>query len=125
MRRPLGTDSPAKKTVIESIHSSKSAFAPPDQTSFASLCEKLDDKMFEKVNMNEHHVLHRLLPPVNVTGHNLRRRTHSFVLHYQQNAKLSYRTKTFLNEFSIKIHINGKIVFVNNVLIVFRQTLYY
>ena len=60
--------------------SSKFAFAPPDQTSFASLCEKLDDKMFEKVSLDEHHVLHCLLPPVNVTGHNLRRRTHSFVL---------------------------------------------
>ena len=60
--------------------SSKSAFAPPDQTSFASLSEKLDDKMFEQVSMDEHHVLHHSLPPVNVTGHNLRRRTHSFVL---------------------------------------------
>ena len=60
--------------------SSKSAFAPPNQTSFASLCEKLDDKMFEKVSMDEHHVLHHLLPPVNVTGHNLCRRAHSFVL---------------------------------------------
>ena len=42
---------------------------------------------------------------------------------YQQNAKLSYRTKTFLNEFSIKIHINGIIVFVNNVLVEIRRTL--
>ena len=101
--------------------SSKSAFAPPDQTSFASLCEKLDDKMFKKVLMDGHHVLHRLLPPVNVTGQ-------IFVVElihtsYQQNAKLSYRIKTFLNGFSIKIHINGKILFVNNVLIEFRQTL--
>ena len=77
MRHPPGMDSPARKTVRKS---STSAFSPPTQTSFASLCGKLDDKMFEKVSMDEHHVLHCLLPPVNVTGHNLRRRTHSFVL---------------------------------------------
>ena len=101
--------------------SSKSAFAPPDQTSFASLCENLTTKCSKKsvwTSIMCYIICCRLWMS----------RATIFVVELihspsQLNAKLSYRTKISLNEFFLKIHINGKIVLVNNVLIEFRQTL--
>ena len=50
-----------------------------DRTSFTSLCKKIDDKIFEK-SVWTSIMCCITLSPVNVTGHNLRRRTRSFVL---------------------------------------------
>ena len=83
MRRPLGMDLPAKKTVIESIHSWRNHQNPHSLLLIkphSPRCVKNLMTKCSKKSVDEHHVLHHLLPPVSVTGHNLRRRTHSFVL---------------------------------------------
>ena len=127
MRRPPGMDSPARKTVIGSIHSwrnhQNSHSLLPDQTSFGlavwkTWWQNIRKSQFRWASCAAFACCRLWMSPATIFVVEL---IHSS---YQQNAKLSYRTKTFQNEFSIKIHIsNGIIVFVNNVLIEFRRTL--
>ena len=125
MRRPLGTDSPAKKTVLESIHSWRNhqnphsllRIKPHSHRCVKNLMTKCSKKSLRTTIMCCIACCRLWMSLATIFVVEL---IHSS---YQQNAKLSHRAKTFLNEFSIKIHINGKIVFVNNVLTEFRQTL--
>jgi hypothetical protein len=47
--------------------------------SFSEQCESADDQLFTKINNNEHHTLHSLLPDIAPAGlnYNLRTRIHN------------------------------------------------
>ena len=48
-------------------------FYPPDGLPVEELCRQADDKLFEKICGNEHHVLYKFLPNKKDTGYNLRK----------------------------------------------------
>jgi len=59
--------------------SKRCGFCPPDLPSFELLLEDADQQLFDRINSNVQHVLHRLLPPPSVASqhYELRRRAHS------------------------------------------------
>ena len=119
MRRPPGMDSPAKKTVIESIHSWRNHQNPYSLLRIIPHSHRCVKNLMTKCLKKS--VWTSIMCCIACCRLLMSRATIFVVelIHssYQQNAKLSYRTITFLNEFSIKIHINGKIAFINSVLI--------
>ena len=124
MRRPPGMDLPAKKTVIESIHSWRNHQNPHSLLLIKPHSPRWVKNLMTKCSKKS--VWTSIMCCIICCRLWMSRAT-IFVaelIHssYQINAKLFYRTKISLNKFSIKIHINGKIVFVNNVLIEFIQT---
>ena len=57
----------------------RAGFCAASTTSFHSICEAADDKLFKSVCMDPGHVLHRLLPQRLSQTFNLRTRAHDFV----------------------------------------------
>ena len=59
--------------------SKRCGFCPPALPSFELLLEDADQQLFNMINSNVQHVLHRLLPPPSVASqhYELRRRAHS------------------------------------------------
>jgi len=57
----------------------RSGFCPLDTVSFEELCETADDKLFNKIQNNEGHILNTLLPPTSIVSqnYNLRSRAHN------------------------------------------------
>jgi len=60
----------------------KCRFCQPDLSSFLELCDTADEKLFDKIQYNKHHLLRYLLPPSSAASqsYNLRRRPHSQLL---------------------------------------------
>ena len=48
---------------------------PISQAPLMELCEHADQALFSNIVNNQNHVLHNLLPPLKVTGHDLRKQT--------------------------------------------------
>ena len=61
------------------LRSKRCGYCPPDLPSFQQLCETADEQLFTKINNNEQHLLHNLLPPQTIASQNyyLRNRTHN------------------------------------------------
>jgi len=59
--------------------SKRCGFCPPDLPSFVEMLEDADDRLFNKINNNDEHVLHWLLPPPSVAPqhYELRQRPHN------------------------------------------------
>ena len=56
-------------------------FCPPDLPTIDELVSYMDDKLFNCITSDEHHVLHQLLPPERPDcGHSLRPRRHELCL---------------------------------------------
>ena len=57
----------------------KCGFCQPDLPSFQELCDTADEQLFDKIQHNQHHLLHYLLPPPSAASqcYNLRRRPHT------------------------------------------------
>ena len=55
-------------------------FLPRNFCTLHDLCESADKTLFQSVFHNPNHVLHQLLPPVKITGHNTRTRIHNLAL---------------------------------------------
>ena len=55
--------------------------------SFKELCDKTDQQLFSTIQDNENHVLHCLLPK-KFSGHNLRQRSHNFIIPRYNNTLL-------------------------------------
>ena len=53
----------------------KLGFLPKSQAPLLELCGQADQALFSSVVHNHNHVLHNLLPPLKMTGHDLRRPT--------------------------------------------------
>jgi len=62
--------------------SKRCGFCPPDLPSFVEMLEDADDRLFNKINNNDEHVLHCLLPPPSVAPqhYELRQRAHNRTL---------------------------------------------
>jgi len=62
--------------------SKRCGFCPPDLPSFVEMLEDADDRLFNKINNNDKHVLHCLLPPSSVAPqhYELRQRAHNRAL---------------------------------------------
>jgi len=62
--------------------SARCNFVPADLGSFEELCRTTDERLFDSIAGNKHHVLHHLLPPKSDASqcYNLRPRTHNFKL---------------------------------------------
>jgi len=62
-------------------------FCPPDLPSFVEMLEDADDRLFNKINNNDEHVLHCLLPPPSVAPqhYELRQRAHNRTLSTRTN----------------------------------------
>jgi len=58
----------------------RSGFYASDESSMSQLVEDTDDKLFDNIRYNPHHVLHQLLTDKNDYTYNLRPRRHSFSL---------------------------------------------
>ena len=58
----------------------RSGFYASDEPSMSQLVEDSDDKLFDNIRYNPHHVLRQLLPDKNDYTYNLRPRRHSFSL---------------------------------------------
>ena len=58
----------------------RSGFYASDESSMSQLVEDSDDKLFDNIRYNTHHVLRQLLPDKNDYAYNLRPRRHSFSL---------------------------------------------
>ena len=66
----------------------------PGLPGFEELCAQADTNLFKQIMANPSHFLHQLLPPVKITGHNLRSRMHDRVL---PNPNDSLSRKKFFN----------------------------
>jgi hypothetical protein len=53
----------------------KLGFLPKTQAPLSELCGQADQALFSNISHNHNHVLHNLLPPLKMTGHDLRRPT--------------------------------------------------
>ena len=60
-------------------------FYPTKGPTITQLWSNADDKLFQKIQDNPHHVLYKLLPMKSNTGYNLRTRKHSFCLPVKDN----------------------------------------
>jgi len=79
-------------------------FCQPSLPSYPELCDKPDEQLFDKIQQNEHHFLHYLLPPPSAASqcYNLRTRPHTQQLPQHpghlidfNTSLLEYYTKTF------------------------------
>ena len=64
--------------------SMRCGFCLPDLPSFEEIFEDADDRLFNKINNNDEHVLHCLLPPPSVAPqhYELRQRAHVTILFF-------------------------------------------
>ena len=60
--------------------STKFGYRANSTSTFASLCEEADERLFNRVTYNTSHLLHPLLPPRRNTHYSFRQRTHDFEL---------------------------------------------
>ena len=67
----------------------KQELLPVSHPSFGDICGKADLILFGTILDNPHHVLHHILPPKRVTGHNLRLRPRNREIPATQKQKLS------------------------------------
>jgi len=60
----------------------KCGFCQQDLPSFQEVCDTADEQIFDKIQHNEHHLLHYLLPSPSAASqcYNLRRRPHTLFL---------------------------------------------
>ena len=54
----------------------KGGFLPKNHPAFSQICDSADEQMFGDILKNPGHVLHHLLPPVNLAKSRLRTRVH-------------------------------------------------
>ncbi|ESO11784.1 hypothetical protein HELRODRAFT_166826 [Helobdella robusta] len=65
---------------------------PASYPTVTQIFNTLDSRLFKKIENNNNHVIHPLLPPIKTTTHNLRQRKHK----YQVVAQSTYQEKTFI-----------------------------
>src|SRR6218665_710281 len=58
----------------------RQGFITKEDMSISQLASKADQKLFQSIRNNPHHVLYRLLPELTKTGYNTRAIAHNFVL---------------------------------------------
>ena len=75
--------------------SKKFGYCSPTILKFDEICERDDDRLFEKITNNSSHVLYKLLPDVKKHDHDLRKREHNFILPHKDN-------RNFLNRLLFK-----------------------
>src|SRR6218665_4213482 len=61
-------------------------FLTKEDMDISQLASKADQKLFQAIRNNPHHVLYRLLPELKKTGYNTRARAHNFVLLPKDNS---------------------------------------
>ena len=66
--------------------------------SISTIVEKVENKLFKKLQNNPAHTLHQFLPPMTTHNYNLRTRPHNRQLVISSNLQ----SKTFLNRFLYK-----------------------
>jgi hypothetical protein len=71
----------------------KQGLLPSDHPTFSEICEAADSALFASLLNNPQHVLHKLLPPIKTTGHDLRPRAHNRVIPADRD---SFLRKTFI-----------------------------
>ena len=47
---------------------------------FVDGCQIADERLFQQIRNNKDHVLHQLIPNIKTHDHNLRKKTHNFIL---------------------------------------------
>ncbi|ESO02878.1 hypothetical protein HELRODRAFT_174320 [Helobdella robusta] len=67
-------------------------YLPASYPTVTQIFNTLDSWLFKKIENNNNHVIHPLLPPIKTTTHNLRQRKHN----YQDVAQSTYKEKTFI-----------------------------
>ena len=60
--------------------SSKFGYRASSTSTFTSLCDEADERLFHRVTYNPHHLLHPLLPPRRNKHYSFRQRTHDYEL---------------------------------------------
>jgi len=72
LRRLVGIHVGVRSRNIEGFmrRAKRSSFSPPDTASFEELCETADDKLFNKIQNNEGHILYTLLLPTSIASQN-------------------------------------------------------
>src|SRR6218665_2995162 len=58
----------------------RQGFLTKEDMDISQLASKADQKLFQAICNNPHHVLYRLLPELKKTGYNTRARAHNFIL---------------------------------------------
>ena len=68
------TDASDKQRLQSTINKAvKSGFLPNSQIPVSEICQQADQALFSNIVCNNNHVLHNLLPPPKMSGHDLRR----------------------------------------------------
>ena len=80
---------------------------PISQAPFLELCEHADQAMFSNIVNNHNHVLHNLLPPLKVTGHDLRKPTRDRTLLPKEDNSLL--RKNFIHRLSTNNYFYSKL----------------
>ena len=64
----------------------RQGFLSKEDMDISQLANKADQKLFQAIRSNPHHVLHGLLLELKKTGYNTRARVHNFVLPPKDNS---------------------------------------
>ena len=81
----------------------RQGFLSKEDMDISQLANKVDQKLFQAIRNNPHHVLYRLVPELKKTGNSTRARTHNFVLLPKDNFNLTPRTCTVYCTFNISL----------------------
>ena len=79
---------------------------PISQALLSELCEHADLALFSNIVNNQNHVLHNLLPPLKITGHDLRKPTRDRTLPSKEDNSLFW--KTFIHRLSTNNYFYSK-----------------
>ena len=82
LQRLVGVHIISRLTATNSLHPTRRChgFCPTDLLCTEELVSYMDDKLFNRILSNEHHVLYQLLPPERSYGYSLRPRKHELCL---------------------------------------------
>ena len=80
---------------------------PISQAPMSELCEHADQALFSNIVNNHNHVLHNLLPPLKITGHDLRKPTWDRTLFSKEGNSL-FR-KNFIHRLSTNNYFYSKL----------------